>query len=907
MGMASSSISRFFGYTLFPRILPRLRNFDFRFTFIAYLIAQFFITLRMLPRSHPYALPQSFGTYGILGVLANVANHIEWNVRNIDRIIVFILFVTAVILLVLQIIGFFVFLLVQSAQAAPLDIPSLFTISTPTDDISYKLLHRIFGVPDFFFSGSPDPADAVNTPFQKATQALFKFYSLTVMMVGGLIILYFIFTVIGEAMYTGSPFGQRFATIYAPARLVIFLFLITPAAHGYSLGQFTVLATAKWGSALATNAWKTFNVDMGNALKEEEAHLVVKPNADDISPLVKFMKMSHICRAGYALYENRTNIRPYLIKEGEHIPMPTSVQAAVEFYESGNIAIFFTTEAYATDPAKKSLCGSLTMRVDNAESPIVQGIYNQYLTQVQAMWDDAGFRAYGDKFVVASQPQSAGSCPGGNISCSYTPEQCENSDGTPGPAPQTTSASWSSCDSLPPPELVTCFRDRYQRVFNTAIIDGISDTNLASDEFMNFDMEEEIIKKGWGGAGIWYHKIAQVNGDLINISFKVPQPRKTPELMTRVALARQATDHITGGSERFRVDNLEGAQLEEANLTSAERNIAHSLYEAHKYLFTDSLLDRFNLTGNPFMDLFNLVIGTQGLKSLQENRDVHPLAQLSAMGRSLIDKAVFNVIGSVALGFGGGFLIGQENAALGEAVAGVSGALMTLAMLGIGVGFLLFYIIPFLPFIYFFFAVGTWVSTVFEAMVAIPLWAIAHLRIDGNGLSGQAAANGYFMLLEIFLRPIIVVMGLVASMAIFSAMAVMFNDLFSDVTRNLSGFPVGYAPECISGTLADYGSMRSSADAFFFLLIYAFVLYMMAMSAFKLIDLMPDTIMRWLGTQVRSFGEIIANPPTDQLISYGAIGASQIAGEVGDVMKQGSQTLGGVVGGMTRGNRGNET
>ena len=63
---------------------------------------------------------------------------------------------------------------------------------------------------------------------------------------------------------------------------------------------------------------------------------------------------------------------------------------------------------------------------------------------------------------------------------------------------------------------------------------------------------------------------------------------------------------------------------------------------------------------------------------------------------------------------------------------------------------MLFYIIPFMPFIYFFFAVGTWVKAIFEAMVGVPLWALAHIRIDGQGLPGDAAMNGYYLLLEIF-------------------------------------------------------------------------------------------------------------------------------------------------------------
>ena len=54
-----------------------------------------------------------------------------------------------------------------------------------------------------------------------------------------------------------------------------------------------------------------------------------------------------------------------------------------------------------------------------------------------------------------------------------------------------------------------------------------------------------------------------------------------------------------------------------------------------------------------------------------------------------------------------------------------------------------------MPFIYFFFALAGWIKSIFEAVVAMPLRALAHLRIDGEGLPGPGATNGYFLLLEI--------------------------------------------------------------------------------------------------------------------------------------------------------------
>ena len=111
--------------------------------------------------------------------------------------------------------------------------------------------------------------------------------------------------------------------------------------------------------------------------------------------------------------------------------------------------------------------------------------------------------------------------------------------------------------------------------------------------------------------------------------------------------------------------------------------------------------------------------------------------------------------------------------------------ILSTAFVGLTAGLVLYYIVPFLPFIYFFFAVATWVKSIFEAMVGVPLWALAHLRIDGEGLPGNSAANGYFLILEIFLRPILTIFGLIAATLIFTAQVRVLHFLWQIVTENL--------------------------------------------------------------------------------------------------------------------------
>ena len=70
--------------------------------------------------------------------------------------------------------------------------------------------------------------------------------------------------------------------------------------------------------------------------------------------------------------------------------------------------------------------------------------------------------------------------------------------------------------------------------------------------------------------------------------------------------------------------------------------------------------------------------------------------------------------------------------------------LTTFGMITLTVGFILYYILPFLPFLYFFFAASAWITAIFEAMIGVPLWALAHLRVDGEGIPGPGATSGSF-------------------------------------------------------------------------------------------------------------------------------------------------------------------
>lgn len=421
------------------------------------------------------------------------------------------------------------------------------------------------------------------------------------------------------------------------------------------------------------------------------------------------------------------------------------------------------------------------------------------------------------------------------------------------------------------------------------------------------DFETEVLNRGWGGAGIWYNKIAEINGGWMDGVRGVPYMDSYPLVMEQVKQYKQQHTKTSNALKLFE-PSIAAASGEEAQKKfivdlgdGALNNIGKPLYQVFRYWNSQTdgkTNDELNneQVKNAFLSAFNLLLGTTGLVSIRgANQHLHPMAQLVAVGKGLVNSAVFNMAGATSTAFLGGMLksLGAFSNIAGLAEA-ASGVFYATAFLGLTAGFVLFYVLPFMPFLYFYFAVANWVKAIFEAMVGVPLWALAHMRIDGEGLPGDAAANGYFLIMEIFLRPILTVIGLLAAIIIFSTQVRIMNILWDMVTANAAGFTE--VDDIMTGKVgSDVILHRGILDQFFFTVIYTIVAYMLAMSSFKLIDKIPDNILRWAGAGVSAYGDIDQDN-VESLSRYAAVGGMTIGSQATGAIRGAAQGLGGVVG-----------
>ncbi len=916
-------------YVLLPEVLPRMgRLFIGGFAYIAYLTAMVFYAVRLIPPGHAYLQPANFGRFGIRHAIAAAAENLKYDRRHIDQILVFYTILAGMVILMAQLVLAGLTLFASPVYALPVaaNFGDWFLLRTGSpfwdfdgsQDLAMVTLDRIFGVQGIFNScistavncldhrGEPiseSAGGAYPWPMHIALHNLFRMYSIGISILSLMIIIYYITTIIGETVVTGTPFGQRFNRAWAPVRLIVFAALLAPLNLGGPNGglngaQLITLGVAKFGSNFATNAWGYFNNTMagttlGTRTLYEPEQLIAIPQTPEFGTLPQFFSAVHACIFAEKMIRNR-DIIPYLVRGGSVDPtvsnpiasnsvefMTTPLATAVgpappaapaspaappsppavvstSFSEHGVLTLRFgikdVNEYGDFAGGVKPICGELSIPVSGIEE---YGAYSALYIFYETM-----LRTAGSGYItgtLAEHVKSISDCVvmrelrfGQALTCTL---------GDPiGTYDQVVRQHFASLETN----------------MNTALITLVSGQITRADLLVR----DLLLQRGWAAAAIWYNKIAQINGAVVDATFNVPKPKLFPELMEDIKAQRLAAGESSSGPELFNPEAPEGRVL---YVPAGEYPMAKAYYQLYK-MWDTALAARTSEvqpTSNVFIDTINQVFGTSGLFDMRRgplgavhpgNMQVHPLALLSALGRSMIEASIINL----GISFGTGIMAIFDPLGMGAALKAASSFFSTVAMATISIGIVLYYVLPFLPFVYFFFAFGGWVKSIFEAMVAMPLWALAHLRIDGPGLPGPGATNGYFLLLEIFLRPILTLFGLLASLVIYAAMVHNLNNVFDIMTVNVGGSN-REAP--VAPTDIDF--WRGPIDELFYTVIYAVLVYMMGLSSFKLIDTMPGQILRWIGASVSTFHDNNGDPAgqlTGQMYRGSQLSVNQITG-----------------------------
>ena len=282
-----------------------------------------------------------------------------------------------------------------------------------------------------------------------------------------------------------------------------------------------------------------------------------------------------------------------------------------------------------------------------------------------------------------------------------------------------------------------------------------------------------------------------------------------------------------------------------------------------------------------------------------QNPDANPIVALANMGINYINFAsdmwMYLLVLGVAqifIPYAGLFIIPMMLMALP----------LLMAWLGVmlAIGYLTAYYIPFVPYMIFTFASIAWLMAVIEAMVAAPIVALSITHPEGEGPFGGKAEQSFMILMNVFLRPSLMIIGYIAGIILSYVSVWVINTGFMNVLPFMQGpnswqgnltktedwLPVGAATKkdaekgtplfdkegkAIGGyaisidrkpvakpaetVKANYIGWAGIYGFFFAIIIYTSMYLTVVQKAFSLIGILPDKVLRWIGGQPESIGQ----------------------------------------------------
>lgn len=876
------SKERMLRYVLFPGILPRIAETLRGFRHFAFLIAILFRRAGIFNSNHSFLNPHNLGKYTLGDVLGTAAASLRYNRQSLPQTAIFLSVIGMMVIITLQLGLTIAIYFSNEAQAAGPLPANAFQAPNPEQDLALNFLAHMFGAYDFFNVPIGVGTGVHNrqvTPLHTGLHELLAFYNVMMMLMGAFIMGYYAVASFLETALTGIPFGRRFSGYAAPLRAVIAFAILMPmpmppnvvgvSVSGFNAAQYMVLFAARQGSNFASNL---FNIYLAAIIDPEHSQdYLATPTVPDVNNFVEGVFAMLLC-----YHANDRSVEGQRVHLGHDpaemtgwwrksdavtdawtaasVDNPGALLNAYQADLAGNEGGIGPLSIAAGPESHKEMCGVLTIPAnqeadDAASTEDAWKIREAYLEAL--------------RFLVEGCPPCSGTPPGTHAfpiarDIVEMTMSSDNNDGDFGDIANLTDADRTLKDQwinyIRNEILLPVFQDS-----GSTISSGSSQWRQKIEADITSRM---VYDKGWAGAALFYNDIAAANLILQNAAQSVPRLTSRPGPLDNYEATKKtvldgmedgaleaiksetpkvAEEGISLGSlARIGWGGLVGAF--KAGWRKAKQNVMNKVFGADAYEAelgesvgagtewfralptAESGYREPESVSGEFGEMMLHAMGFGALADIMNDdpREVSPLATMIQLGHALRESSLKMAILGIILGGFNRFGSGPA----GNFFLTFSGALWTM-------GVFLANMLPLIPFIYFFFGVVQWGFSVFEAVVAAPMFALTHLRFTSGDdrLIPQNAVQGYLLIFEIFLRPLMLIFGLIAAIVIFSGAAAYLHDIFQVAAYTLLG------EEANSGPL----------DSLIIIGIYVVMVYMLAMSTFKLITIIPLGIMRWFG------------------------------------------------------------
>ncbi|PKU21987.1 DotA/TraY family protein [Telmatospirillum siberiense] len=613
------------------------------------------------------------------------------------------------------------------------------------------------------------------------------YFNAGVMGIASLYVFYNMTASVAQSAHEGEILGKRWSTLWAPIRLLSGSVGLMPVGGGFTIVQSLMLHAALIGSGFGDVLWSK-SVDV---MINDEIPLAT-PQLDAPYSLAKGLLDSYICvyTLNYiAQYEQTGVTLPY---ESSSSQSGTITNSMNKSWFSGSMTPVqvITWQPSSSSGFDNSTCGSVSTAwavsyTADGTSDVTSGILAAHATALNTLM--TSMNSLAQQIVVASYPAT------------------------------------SSTQSLPDPKSSTVKNavQAYADKVNTSVQSAVSSASGQTTARQTL-LEAAIQRGGWVEAGAWYMFMVRLNEQLLKATSFLPKTSAPTYVGAEGWLTSGTVKSIqTAADNWWAMASLRGASDVYHNPLKTTSSGGGLTGVTAGSRIRSNIDDVIGETTSGGMDGLLKYFDPSG----DDNARKDPIQFLIGLGETLKDVGL-GMIAAKAGALAGGMAFGPEALAAVTMFDSAFGPLLNgIAMLLLASGATLSYVFPMQPYIIFTIAAFGYLVLVAEAILAAPLWAFAHLRMEGEGLAGEHGGKGYLLMLSLLFRPALMILGMLLGMAMITVGAQIVHDTFTAAMRG--AFGGGHA---VIGILA-------------MVIMMVVLVVVLAERCFQLIHIIPDRVL----------------------------------------------------------------
>jgi len=688
------------------------------------------------------------------------------------------------------------------------------------------MLRSIFGpVIDALVTGAdPDTVSAASN----VIATMMSFFNSAILIVGTLIVSYVAAMGTINTANDGEAMGRNWSSLWTPVRIVAGGAVLLPTASGYSFIQLVVLMFALWGVGFANGTYKT-GMAIGVLSPDGVVQGVNDPGSFyGLRDLGKqYLAASYCARAANQIYPGAQ------VSAAPSADKTTTNGGRTEY-------LFQIKDRNATTNlgGGEPLCGTVSI--------------SQYTAQPAK--DATGIEAALEQLRVAAQ----------NAKIQAATKLMTDLEAWVNTWPDDISGDWSNVDSAKFNELVNSAETQVA----AALMAVLSDTTGVKSGFQS--LATSLTSEGWAMSGGWHQRVGEVRGRIAAITSEsvgsvsapslsaLPADAAASRLIGSVTTVTEAISKKSEAKGNYKAPTSGPGDLTSVIPKDAQSDInigsINADFDAKVSLWINSMMESMvEMATGANSSGTTPLCGTAGQMggSLNRMKCIGDYLTAARAGIGAADVAIKT--GATALRVVAGTLSSVKGVGTGLDLDKVVTPIWDwvievpvkqLAMMATYIEPMAFYFgvfLPSLPYVIFMTVVVGWILAVLQSLIAAPLWAVMHMTPDRTFVGSQS--QGYLLLLSLFARPALAVVGLFAAMLVS-------DPIINFIAKGF--FAMRGAVVTSTGTVGAIASFLSFAWWF---MVFGLTLLPVLYMIFGLPQILPDHVLRWIGAGVSDLGE----------------------------------------------------